>query len=191
MHKEYLEKLLTRDNVVEGINTNIDTILFYIPEINYMIGFDQKHPHHNYDLWNHTLLTLYNAEESSYNDLDTRLTLLLHDIGKPFSFKEGTVRHYHNHNIVSAKMAYTILKRLGYKEDYINLITYLVKNHDKVIPDGLIKTEPELAEKLYKIQYCDALAHNPQYMAKRIEYLYETDIKIQKEKVEKRSKIRK
>lgn len=88
-------------------------------------------------------------------------------------------------------MAYTILKRLGYKEDYINLITYLVKNHDKVIPDGLIKTEPELAEKLYKIQYCDALAHNPQYMAKRIEYLYETDIKIQKEKVEKRSKIRK
>ena len=54
MHKEYLEELLTRDNVVEGINTNINTILFYIPEINYMIDFDQKHPHHNYDLWHHT-----------------------------------------------------------------------------------------------------------------------------------------
>ena len=70
-------------------------------------------------------------------------------------------------------------------------ITYLIKNHDKAISDELIRSDPELAQKLYQIQHCDVLAHSPQYMAKRIEYLYETDIKIQKEKVEKRSKIRK
>lgn len=189
MHKDYLEGLLTSNNVVANINTNINTLLFFIPEIKYMMNFDQKHPCHNYDLWNHTLLTLYNAEELSYNDFDTRLALLLHDIGKPFSYQEGNIRHYPNHNIVSAKMAYTILKRLGYKEDYINTITYLIKNHDKAISDELIRSDPELAQKLYQIQHCDVLAHSPQYMAKRIDYLYETDIKIQKEKVEKRSKI--
>ena len=84
MHKDYLEGLLTSNNVVANINTNINTLLFFIPEIKYMMNFDQKHPCHNYDLWNHTLLTLYNAEELSYNDFDTRLALLLHDIGKPF-----------------------------------------------------------------------------------------------------------
>ena len=177
MHKDYLEGLLTSNNVVANINTNINTLLFFIPEIKYMMNFDQKHPCHNYDLWNHTLLTLYNAEELSYNDFDTRLALLLHDIGKPFSYQEGNIRHYPNHNIVSAKMAYTILKRLGYKEDYINLITYLIKNHDKAISDELIRSDPELAQKLYQIQHCDVLAHSPQYAGKRTDYLYETNNK--------------
>lgn len=189
MQKDYLNELLTKDNVVANINTNKNTLLFFIPEIKYMMNFDQKHPCHNYDLWNHTLLTLYNAEELSYNDFDTRLALLLHDIGKPFSYQEGNIRHYPNHNIVSAKMAYTILKRLGYKEDYINTITYLIKNHDKAISDELIRSDPELAQKLYQIQHCDVLAHSPQYAGKRTDYLYETNTKIQKTRVEKRSKI--
>lgn len=189
MQKDYLNELLTKDNVVANINTNINTLLFFIPEIKYMMNFDQKHPCHNYDLWNHTLLTLYNAEELSYNNFDTRLALLLHDIGKPFSYQEGNIRHYPNHNIVSAKMAYTILKRLGYKEDYINTITYLIKNHDKAISDELIRSDPELAQKLYQIQHCDVLAHSPQYAGKRTDYLYETNTKIQKTRVEKRSKI--
>ena len=191
MHKDYLEELLTEDNIVTRINTNINTLLFFIPEINYMRGFDQKHPYHNYDLWNHTLLALYYAEVFSYNDFDTRLALLLHDIGKPFSYQEGKVRSYPNHNIVSAKMAYTILKRLGYKEDYINTIIYLIKNHDKTISEVLIKNSPELAQKLYQVQRCDILAHSPKYADKRLDYLYETNTKIQQAKVEKRSKIKK
>lgn len=191
MQKDYLNELLTKDNVVANINTNKNTLLFFIPEIKYMMNFDQKHPCHNYDLWNHTLLTLYNAEELSYNDFDTRLALLLHDIGKPFSYQEGNIRHYPNHNIVSAKMAYTILKRLGYKESFINTMTYLIKNHDKAISDGLIKSDPELAQKLYQVQHCDVLAHSPQYADRRTDYLYETNTKIQKTRVEKRSKIRK
>ncbi len=189
MQKDYLNELLTKDNVVANINTNKNTLLFFIPEIKYMMNFDQKHPCHNYDLWNHTLLTLYNAEELSYNDFDTRLALLLHDIGKPFSYQEGNIRHYPNHNIVSAKMAYTILKRLGYKESFINTMTYLIKNHDKAISDGLIKSDPELAQKLYQVQHCDVLAHSPQYADRRTDYLYETNTKIQKTRVEKRSKI--
>ena len=191
MQKNYLEELLTSNNVVANINTNINTLLFFIPEINYMMNFDQKHPCHNYDLWNHTLLALYCAEELSYNDFDTRLALLLHDIGKPFSYQEGKVRHYYGHNIVSSEMTYTILKRLGYKESFINTMTYLIKNHDKAISDRLIRSDPELAQKLYQVQHCNVLAHNSQYADKRTDYLYETNTKIQKTKVEKRSKIRK
>ena len=189
MQKDYLEELLTRDNVVEGINTNINILLFFIPEINYMMKFNQKDPSQNYDLWNHTLLALYYAEELSYNDFDTRLALLLHDIGKPFSYQEGKVRHYYGHNKISSEMTCKILKRLGYKESFINTMTYLIKNHDKAISDRLIKSDPELAQKLYQVQHCDVLAHSPQYADKKTDYLYETNTKIQKIRVEKRSKI--
>lgn len=41
MHKDYLEGLLTSNNVVANINTNINTLLFFIPEIKYMMNFDQ------------------------------------------------------------------------------------------------------------------------------------------------------
>ncbi len=52
----------------------------------------------------------------SKNDLDIRLVLLLHDIGKPFSFKEGKARHYYNHAKVSRDISKRILKRLEYNE---------------------------------------------------------------------------
>ena len=70
------------DNVVECINNNLDYLLVLVPEIQYMIGFEHKHPHHHLDVWNHTLLAL----SLSQNDFDIRLCLLLHDIGKPFSY---------------------------------------------------------------------------------------------------------
>lgn len=53
-----LDDILLSDNVVECINNNLDYLLVLVPEIQYMIGFDQKHPHHHLDVWNHTLLAL-------------------------------------------------------------------------------------------------------------------------------------
>ena len=97
----YLKEILSEDDVVTSINNNMDYLLYVIPEINNMIGFDHKHPHHHLDVWDHTLLAL----SLSKNDFDVRLVLLLHDIGKPFSYQEGEVRHFKNHPMVSAKMS--------------------------------------------------------------------------------------
>ena len=76
-----------------------------------MIGFDHKHPHHHLDVWGHTLLALSKAPK----DLEIRLVLLFHDIGKPHSYQEGEVRHYKNHSLVSSEMTQEILKRIGYE----------------------------------------------------------------------------
>lgn len=88
------------DNLIENINSNIDVLIKMFPDINDMIGFEHKNKHHYLDVWKHTLKAL----SFSNKNFIVRLTLLLHDIGKPHSYQEdGDVRHFKNHNIVIEK----------------------------------------------------------------------------------------
>ena len=169
-----LEEILLDDRVVYSISSNLYYLMDIIPEIRHMIGFFHKHSDHHLDVWNHTLLALSLSEK----DLDVRLALLLHDIGKPFCFKEGETRHYENHQLVSEKMSRDILKRLGYDDSYIEKICYLVKNHDSPITTKQIEDNYELTKTLYKVQYCDMLAHHPDKLEKRKKYLEKTKEKI-------------
>jgi tRNA nucleotidyltransferase (CCA-adding enzyme) len=167
--KQRLEQILTSTNIIEEINNNLDFLLTIIPEIKFMIGFDHKNPNHHLDVWNHTLLALSLSE----NDYIVRLSLLLHDIGKPFSYTEGEIRHYKNHPQISSKMSYKILKRLNYDEEFINKLCYLIEKHDTKLTLEEIKDNYELSLLRYKIQYCDALAHHPDKLEKRKQYLNE------------------
>ena len=164
-----LIRILTSDDVVNSINENMDYILEIIPEIKTIIGFKHQHPHHHLDVWNHTLLAL----SMSKNDFDIRLCLLLHDIGKPPSCKEGEdgVRHFKGHNLYSARISKDILKRLGFEDEYINEMCFLIEHHDEPIEDELIQKNYGLCLKLYEIQRCDALAHHPEKLEKRKAYL--------------------
>ena len=164
-----LQEILLSDNVVESINKNMDYLLQIIPEIKSSIGFEQNHPHHHLDVWNHTLLAL----SLSNKDFDVRLCLLLHDIGKPFSYQDEEVRHFRNHANVSSKMSKEILYRLGYKQEYINYLCYLIENHDTKIEDEQIKNNYDICLKLFEIQKCDALAHHPDKLEKRKKYIDE------------------
>lgn len=168
----YLYEILTSDDVVSSIKENLDYILELIPEIKNMIGFEHKHPHHHLDVWDHTLLALSLSE----NDFEIRLCLLLHDIGKPFSYQEGEIRHFKGHPKVSSEISKDILIRLKFDKQFIDEICYLIEFHDTPITENDIKSNYELSFKLYKIQYCDALAHNPNKLEKRKEYL----VKIKK-----------
>ena len=165
--KNRLDEILLTDDVVKSINDNLDYLLALIPEIKFMIGFPHNHPHHHLDVWNHTLLAL----SLSNKDFDIRLTLLLHDIGKPFSYQDEEVRHFYNHQVISTNISKEILYRLGYSEDYIRYICYLILNHDHPISNKLIDEDYLLSLKLYEIQRCDALAHHPDKLEKRKEYL--------------------
>jgi tRNA nucleotidyltransferase (CCA-adding enzyme) len=134
-----------------------------------MIGFEHNHPHHHLDVWNHTLLAL----RLSKKDFDIRLCLLLHDIGKPFSYQDEEIRHFRNHALVGANISKEILQRLGYKEDYIKYIWYLIAHHDTKITKEEIDENYDLSLKLYEIQRCDAFAHHPYKLERRKEYLHD------------------
>ena len=113
------------------------------------------------------------ALKRSKPDLQIRMALLLHDIGKPYSYQEdGNIRHFKGHPQKSAEMAEKILHRLGYSDKEVEDIYYLIKNHDALIDVNRInENNIELTKKLLYIQYCDAYAHAPQHVDKRIKKL--------------------
>lgn len=156
------------------IINNMDYLLSIIPELKYTIGFDQKNPHHHLDVWGHTIYAL----SLSKKDFDIRLCLLLHDIGKPFSFQDEKIRHFYNHPLVSSNMSRIILSRLNYDQEYIDYICNLIRYHDTFIKDEQINNNYDFYKKLYEIQKCDAYAHNPDKLEKRIKYLETTKKKL-------------
>lgn len=166
--KEFLERILTDNNVVDAITKNMKDLSTVIPEIKNMINFDQKHPHHHLDVWQHTLEVIRNLNTT---DFELNMAGLLHDIGKPFSYQDDEVRHFHGHPEMSYQMTQGILTRLNFDEEFIDNVSYLVRTHDTIIDPNNLDNTFEMIQKRLKLQYADARAHHPNYIKKRIEFL--------------------
>lgn len=185
MDKEKLYNILMNENIVFSIKNNLDTVLNLIPELENIIGFKHNHPHHHLDVWEHTLLAL----SYSPKNFEIRLVLLLHDIGKPYSYQDEEVRHFRGHAKASSEISFNILKRLNFNDEEISKLCYLIEQHDTPILDEEIFTDKDLAKTRFKIQCCDALAHNPSKLQKRINYLLSINEKLNDE--QEKNKCRK
>jgi tRNA nucleotidyltransferase (CCA-adding enzyme) len=82
-----LDKLLSAADPASAIHIAAQTgVLDYMaPELSATIGFDQMNPHHDLDVFSHTMEVLRAMTKLS-NDPDMRLAALFHDSGKPESF---------------------------------------------------------------------------------------------------------
>ena len=95
-----------------------------IPELEPMLGFDQRSPHHAYDLFTHTAHVCAAVPA----ELPLRWTALHHDTGKiPTFTTDDTGRgHFYGHAGESAKIANDVLHRLkaptALREQVVNLI---------------------------------------------------------------------
>ena len=98
-----------------------------IPELAPQLGFDQKNPHHEHDIFTHTALVV----ERSPKDPVMRMAALLHDLGKPatFSLDDRGVGHFYGHAAVGAKMAEEILRRLKASNALREEVTWLIAHH--------------------------------------------------------------
>lgn len=100
----------------------------FLPEFDRACETPQNHPHHCYSVGEHILHSLKEVEP----DKVLRLTMLLHDIGKPAvstTDEEGR-SHFHGHAAVSAQMGKQILRRLKFDNDTISMVCKLVQYHD-------------------------------------------------------------
>lgn len=81
-----------------------------VPELAVTLGFDQRSPHHRYDLYTH----IAHVVSQVPGDLTLRWAALLHDVGKPAAFtQDATGRgHFKGHAQIGAAMADEILKKM-------------------------------------------------------------------------------
>lgn len=105
-----------------------------IPQLEPMIGFDQRSPHHAYDLYTHTAHVVASVPAEA----TVRWAALLHDVGKiPTFTRDATGRgHYYGHAAAGAEMADAILRQLRAPARLRQQAVLLIENHmTRLTPD--------------------------------------------------------
>ena len=125
--RDEFTKLLTGKDPSLGLKAFVESGLseLIMPELNELkIEVDPKH--HHKDVYEHTMVVLDRVSPT----LVSRMSALLHDIGKPKTkgIENGKV-HFRHHEVVGAKMSKKILKRLKYDNETIKRVSLLVENH--------------------------------------------------------------
>lgn len=100
----------------------------FLPEFDLMMETPQNNPHHMYSVGMHTI----KAMQLVSNDRLLRLTMLLHDAGKPIvrSTDDKGVDHFHGHPMEGSAIAKKVLKRLRFDNETIDRVSLLVLYHD-------------------------------------------------------------
>ncbi len=157
-----LLKLLTGDNVFNVLMRYRSVFASFIPEISFEFDFKQFGKKHGYDVWEHTCHTVSNIE----NDPILRLTMLLHDIGKPATHEivDGAST-FKNHAAVGGVIAENIMRRLHFSNEYIKTVSFLVSVHDREVPETRVQVKEYIRDlgeenfiRLMKIRRADKSA---------------------------------
>jgi len=108
-----------------------------LPEIAAMKGVEQPPEFHpEGDVWTHTLMMLDGLEAPSPT---LAMGVLLHDVGKPPTFRIADRIRFDGHVEVGVRMARDILTRLRFSSDDTQQILTLVENHMKFKDAGRMR----------------------------------------------------
>lgn len=146
--------LIMGQNSKEVLVKYSSVISEFIPEIKPMIGFDQKNPHHLYDVWEHSASVVENAND----DVVHKLAAIFHDSGKPSTFVEDDkgVGHFLGHAEESMEIAEQAMTRLRYSNKEKQKVLDLIEDHD-----GNLSTKKyKIAKRIYEVgpeRYLDSL----------------------------------
>lgn len=150
-----------------------------LPEYDTIVGVEQHTPNHIYDVEEHTIRALQNVEA----DPILRLTMLLHDFGKPIVKKQDDGRDiFYKHPEVSAAMCKGILKRLKFDNYTLERVCRLVKWHGlKYLPNeisvrrALNRVGQDIFDAFIKVQRADISAKNPKVVPEKLALLEEKE----------------
>jgi tRNA nucleotidyltransferase (CCA-adding enzyme) len=98
-----------------------------VPALRPTLGFDQRNPHHIYDIYTHTA----HVVEAAPLNWAVRWAALLHDCGKPacFSLDEQGVGHFYGHAKVSKEIAEATLLQLKAPTALRERVCLLIEQH--------------------------------------------------------------
>ena len=127
-----LTKLLCGVGAARILREFADVIAVVVPEIIPMFGFAQRNPHHDRDVWEHTIAVTASIPAQPV----LRWAAFLHDIGKPhcFSLDDQGIGHFYGHGARSTDIAETVLRRLRFDNATRERVVLLIKHHDTPLP---------------------------------------------------------
>lgn len=151
---EELKGILKGKNAGTVLEEYCQIIFTVIPEIKEMKDFQQDNPHHIYDAYSHTVKAVESIEDNEV----LRLTMLLHDAGKPFvrTYDENGIGHFYNHAEISAEIANKVLHRLKVDNATIKKVVTLIKYHGSA-PRQTKKSIKKLLSKIGEENYLDLI----------------------------------
>lgn len=161
-----------------------------LPELAKTFGVEQKSPgrHHIYDVGNHSLMSLKHCPS---DDPIVRFATLIHDIGKPqtFKIKDGVITFY-NHEVVGARIAKNIATRLRFSRQDTDRLWKLVRWHqftvderqtDKAIRRFITKVGLDNVEGMLALRVGDRLGGGASETSWRLEEFKARLVEVQKQ----------
>ena len=151
-----------------------------LPEYDRIRGVSQKTPNHIYDVEVHTLKAMENIEP----DTVLRLTMLMHDFGKPDVKRvlDNGREIFYRHPEISAACAERILRRLKFDNDTRTRVVRLVKWHglkydasEKSVRRALNRVGEDIFNDFIKVQRADIQAKNPAVIPDKLTLLREKE----------------
>lgn len=150
-----------------------------VPALAPMVGFDQRSPHHRYDVFTHTAWVVQRVDD----DLALKLAALFHDTGKPetFTMDENGRGHFRNHAPAGARIANECLLALKAPTALREEAVWLAENHMNYFqPDRsfmrkrLSRWGKERVEKLLSLHRADLLGKDAEDISQSLAQLEES-----------------
>ncbi len=158
--------ILTAPGVATVLRQYREVFAQTAPELRPMFDFDQRNPHHCWDVWEHTL----RAVETAPPDPVLRLALLFHDAGKPacFTVDSNGMGHFYGHAAVSEKIAARVLSRLRGDRAARDRVCTLIRVHGHPLPETpkamrrlIFRLGEDMTRDLLAVWRADGVACNP------------------------------
>lgn len=183
-------KLLAGKSAGNVLRQYRDVFCRFWPELGPLAALEQHNPWHCWGGWEHTI----HAVEAAPADVTLRLTMLLHDIGKPAckSTDEQGIDHFYDHPAVSAQLANQMLRALKFDNKTRERVVLLVEHHDVQIPcrgrsirKWLGRLGPEAFFQLLEVKRADNMGQAPEKVQDRLAELEEIKAKAEQILAEK------
>jgi len=129
--RDELTRILTEGGARRGFELLDESLLLgdILPEVAAMKGVEQPPEYHpEGDVWKHTLMLLEQLDQPT---VTLALGALLHDVGKPPTFRIADRIRFDGHVDEGMRMAEVILNRLRYSRAEIDQVVALIANHMK------------------------------------------------------------
>lgn len=177
-------KLLVGKNAGDVLRQYPDVFCQFWPELGPLVTLEQNNPWHCWGGWEHTI----HAVEGAPADVTLRLTMLLHDIGKPSckSTDEQGIDHFYGHPAMSAQLADQMLRALKFDNRTRERVVLLVERHDAQLPSRsqvirrwLNRLGPEAFFQLLDVKQADSMGQAPEKVQDRLAELDEIRTKAE------------